>query len=153
MISLNVEQLKTLAIGSKNCRQNLSLSAKDLLEFFRRESDEVTIPTEPEDLALNFYNKSFIETGQYVCLEDDNSIGAFWSWFWLDNPQDGLSMRGSWNVPTQSTERDVLFVTPLCISKKYQRNTNWWPLIKELLPNHKLLSFDRKERLITINNY
>ena len=150
MISLNVEQLKTLAIGSKNCQQNLSLSAKDLLEFFRRESDEETIPTQPTDLALNFYNKSFIETGQYVCLEDDDSIGAFWSWFWLDNPQDGLSTRGSWDIPTQSTKRDVLFVTPLCISKKYQRKTNWWPLIQEFLPNHKTLSFERKNKLIII---
>jgi hypothetical protein len=150
MILLSAEQLKTIVIGSKNYKQNQSLKAKDLLEFFRKESDEEIIPTLPEDLATNFYNKNFLETEQYICLEEDNSIQAFWSWFWLDNPQDGLSTRGSWDIPTQSTKRDVLFVTPLCISKKYQRKTNWWPLIQEFLPNHKTLSFERKNKLIII---
>jgi hypothetical protein len=150
MISLTAEKLETLAIGSANYCQNQSLKAKDLLEFFRQESDEEIIPTLPEDLATNFYNKSFLETEQYVCLEQDDSIHAFWSWFWLEKPEDGLKLRGSWNIPIQSTQQDVLFITPLCISKKYQRKTNWWPLIQEFLPNHKTLSFERKNKLIII---
>ena len=153
MTSLTAEQLKTLAIGSTNYRQNQSLSAKDLLEFFRRESDEKTIPTQPEDSALNFYNKTFLETGQYVCLEDDNSIGAFWSWLWIDKPEDGLKLRSSWDIPLQSKNHDVLWLAPICISKQYRGLTHWWPLLKNMLPKHKTLAGEQgNNRLIILNN-
>jgi hypothetical protein len=133
--------------------QNKSLKAKDLFKFFRQESDEKTIPTFPEELATNFYNRSFLETEQYICLEQDKSIQVFISWLWLDTPEDGLKMQGSWSVPLQSSQRDNLFITPLCISKEYQRKINLRFFIHKALPNYKTFSFARKSRLITIKNY
>jgi|TARA_R110000803_G_scaffold143949_1_gene209914 hypothetical protein len=150
MISLTAEQLATLAIDSTNYKQNQSLKAKDLFKFLRKESNEKDIPTLPEHLATNYYEKSFLETQQYICLEQDNAIGAYWSWFWVNNNQHGLSTRGSWTVPIQSAKKDILFLSPLCIKKNYQKRNNWWFFIKDLLPNYKILLFERNNKLIKI---
>ena len=144
--------METLAIDSTNYKQNQSLLAKDLLEFFRRESDEATIPTLPEDIVIDFYTKVFLETGQYVCLEQDDSIGAYWSWLWIDKPEDGLKLRESWNIPQQNKNYDVLWLAPICISKKYRRLKHWWPLLKNMLPPHKTLAGEQgNNRLIIMN--
>lgn len=145
MISVNAELLAKLTIGSEKAWQNQSLKPEELIKFFREESDEETIPTYPYKLACMFYNKNFLENKQYVCLNQGDSIHAFWSWLWVSSLEDGLSTRGNWNIPKQDYDSGILYLTPLCISKKYRGEVNWLKYIKHFLPIHKKLLFHRSK--------
>ena len=145
MILVNAELFKTFQIGSQSCWQNQSLKADELLKFFRKESTEKVIPTLPEDLAINFYEKNFLETNQYVCLGQGDNIEIFLSWLWVDTKEDGLKSRGSWDIPKQNFKSNNIYVTPVCISRKYRNKYTWrWlKYYKDLLPKHKKIFFDR----------
>ena len=139
MILVNAELFKTFQIGSQSCWQNQSLKADELLKFFRRESTEKTIPTTPEDKAINFYKKNFLDTDQYVCLGQGDDIHFFWSWLWVDSKKDGLKTIGSWDIPKQNFKSNIIYVTTVCISRKYRNKFNWQWLkyMKDFLPKHK----------------
>lgn len=143
MILVNAELFKTFQIGSQSCWQNQSLKADELLKFFRKESTEKVIPTLPEDLAINFYEKNFLDTNQYICLGQGNDIHAFWSWLYVSSKEDGFKIRGSWDIPKQDYTSESLYIAPLCISRKYRNKVNWLKYIKDLLPKHKELLFNR----------
>ena len=143
MILVTAELLKTFQIGSQSCWQNQSLKADELLKFFREESTEKVIPTLPEDLAINFYEKNFLETNQYVCLGQGDNIEIFLSWLWVDTKEDGLKSRGSWDIPKQNYNSESIYVPTLCISRKYRNKINWLKYVKDLLPTHKELFFKR----------
>ena len=102
MILVTAELLKTFQIGSQKGWQNQSLKADELLKFFRRESTNKAIPTRPEDKAIKLYQKTFLDTNQYVCLGQGDDIEIFWSWLWVDSKEDGLKTRGSWDIPKQN---------------------------------------------------
>ena len=143
MISVNVELFKTFQIGSQSCWQNKSLKADELLKFFRRETTEKIIPTLPEDKAINFYKKNFLDTNQYVCLGQGDDIHVFYSWLWVDSKEDGLKTIGSWDIPKQNFNSDILYLTPLVISRKYRNKYFWLKFVKDFLPKHKELLFER----------
>ena len=145
MILPTAELFKTFQIGSQSCWQNKSLKADELLKFFRRESTNKAIPTRPEDKAIKFYQKTFLDTNQYVCLGQGDDIEIFWSWLWVDSKEDGLKTRGSWDIPKQNFKSNIIYVTPVCISRKYRNKFHWQWLkyYKDFLPKHKKLYSNR----------
>ena len=143
MILVNAELFKTFRIGSQSCWQNQSLKADELLKFFRREATDKTIPTRPEDKAINFYQTSILDTNQYVCLGQGDDIHIFWSWLWVTSKEEGLKTVGSWDIPKQNYNSESIYVPTLCISRKYRNKINWLKYIKDLLPKHKELFIKR----------
>ena len=142
MILPTAELFKNFQIGSQICWRNQSLKADELLKFFRREATERVIPTTPEDEAINFYEKTFLDTNQYVCLVQGKDIHVFYSWLWVSSKEEGLKTKESWDIPKQDYNSNIIYITPLCISRKYRNKYNWLKYIKDFLPKHKNLLFN-----------
>ncbi len=142
MILPTAELFKNFQIGSQICWRNQSLKADELLKFFRREATERVIPTTPEDKAINFYEKNFLDTNQYVCLVQGKDIHVFYSWLWVSSKEEGLKTKESWDIPKQDYNSNIIYITPLCISRKYRNKYNWLKYIKDFLPKHKNLLFN-----------
>ena len=78
--------------------------------------------------------KNFLDTNQYICFEQGDDIHFFCSWLWVSSKEEGLKTRGSWDIPKQDYDSNIMYVTPMCVSRKYRHIKYWLKYIKDFLP-------------------
>jgi hypothetical protein len=118
--------------------------------FFRDESTEQVIPTKINKIYENLYQQHFLNNKQYVCLKQGKTIHAFWSWLFMKSIDDPYKiLKGQ--IPEQDEVTKMLWIAPVCISKKYRGKINWIHSFNELLPKYDVLASERNGVLRIIN--